>query len=186
VDRKTRGLPESFELDVPQSAISGPVQLGDYLDEEDTPLPARKPREAAVRERNVVEMPRRERNDERGEILPKPTAPSQSAQTRKTPPKPRRVITTVLRKQVNMTPETLQMVDELLNYVQTYSVQTDTRASELFHALVLSLYEARENLDLSKVPPRGRWGTPTASAFPVALKNAIQLAIVKDYYEKQQ
>jgi hypothetical protein len=102
------------------------------------------------------------------------------------PPNPRRVTTTVLRKQVNMSPETLQMVDELLDYVRTYSAQTDTRASELFHALVLSLYEAREQLDLSKVPPRGRWGTPTASAFPVALKNAIQMAIIQDYYQKQE
>jgi hypothetical protein len=184
-NKRTRGLPESFELDVPQSAVSRPVQLGDYLDEEGTPPPTRKPREGAPRERNVnvVEMPRNERREGRGESLPKATALSEA---RKSPPKPRRVTTTVLRKQVNMSPETLQMVDELLNYVRTYSTQGDTRASELFHALVLSLYEAREHLDLSKVPPRGRWGTPTASAFPVALKNAMQMAIVKDYYEKQQ
>jgi hypothetical protein len=180
VDRKPRGLPESFELDVPQSATGGPVQLGDYLDEEDSPPPARRPREGTPHERNVVEMPRKER----GEVtLPRTPSPSQ---VRKMPPNPRRVTTTVLRKQVNMSPETLQMVDELLDYVRTYSAQTDTRASELFHALVLSLYEAREQLDLSKVPPRGRWGTPTASAFPVALKNAIQMAIIQDYYQKQE
>jgi hypothetical protein len=183
VDRKTRGLPESFDLDVPQSAISGPVQLGDYLDEVDTPPPTRNLRGGAPRERNVVEMPAWERREARGEAIPTTSLPSH---TRKAPPKPRRVTTTVLRKQVNMTPETLQMVDDLLNYVRTYSPQPDTRASELFHALVLSLYEAREHLDFSKVPPRGRWGTPTASAFPVALKNAIQTAITRDYYEKQQ
>jgi hypothetical protein len=183
VDRKMRGLPESFDLDVPQSAINGPVQLGDYLDEVDTPPPIRNPREGAPRERNAVEMPVRERMEGRGEAISATSLPSH---VRKSPPKPRRVTTTVLRKQVNMSPETLQMVDDLLNYVRTYSPQPDTRASELFHALVLSLYEAREHLDFSKVPPRGRWGTPTASAFPVALKNAIQTAIVRDYYEKQQ
>jgi len=42
---------------------------------------------------------------------------------------------------------------------------------------VLALYEAREHLDFSNVQPRGRWGTPTASALPIALKNAFQTAI---------
>jgi hypothetical protein len=80
-----------------------------------------------------------------------------------------------------MTPETLRMVDEILNYVQTYSVQKDTKASELFHALVLALYEARDYLDLSRIQPRGRWGTPTAGAFPIAIKNSIQAAIAARY-----
>ena len=53
------------------------------------------------------------------------------------------------------------------------------KASELFHGLVLALYEAREYLDLSNVQPRGRWGMPTASSFPIAIKNAIQAAIVE-------
>jgi hypothetical protein len=81
------------------------------------------------------------------------------------------------RKQVNMNPETLRMVDELLEYIQTYSGQKDTKASEIFHALIAALYEARELLDFSNVPPRGRWGSPTARAFPVALKNAFGAAI---------
>ena len=76
-----------------------------------------------------------------------------------------------------MTPETLKMVDELLDYVRIYSVQKDIKASELFHGLVLALYEAREHLDFSSVQPRGRWGTPTASALPIALKNVFQTAI---------
>jgi len=97
-------------------------------------------------------------------------------------PKPTRLATTVPRKQVNMTPETLHMVDEILDYVRTYGVQKDTKASELFHALVLALYEARDYLDLSRVQPRGRWGTPTAAAFPIAIKNAIQAAIADWHY----
>ncbi len=180
MDRK-RGLPESFSLDVPESATGGPVELGDYLDEESPPQPTRRAREDPGR--NVVEMPLKERGEERREALarsyPQP-------QVRKAPPKPRRLTTTVLRKQVNMNPETLQMVDELLEYVRTYSPQRDVRASELFHALVLSLHEARGDLDVSEIPPRGRWGTPTAQAFPVGLKNAFRKAIVEDYYRKQQ
>jgi hypothetical protein len=84
-----------------------------------------------------------------------------------------------------MTPETLRMVEEILDYVRTYSVQKDTKASEVFHALVLALYEARDFLDLSHVQPRGRWGTPTAAAFPIAIKNAIQAAITTWHYENK-
>jgi hypothetical protein len=89
------------------------------------------------------------------------------ARNRKIPP----------RKQVNMNPETLRMVDELLQRIQTYSVQKDAKASEMFHALVSVLYESRELLDLTDVQPRGKWGSPTARAFPVSLKNAFRGAI---------
>src|SRR5437016_5806727 len=34
---RTRGLPPAYDLNVPQSATRGPVQLGDYLEEEDIP-----------------------------------------------------------------------------------------------------------------------------------------------------
>jgi hypothetical protein len=180
VDRK-RGLPESFSLDVPESAIHRPVELGDYLDEENTPPAKKRTREEPGR--NVVEMPMKERREERGEALSRSTP---QPQPKKALPKPRRLTTTVLRKQVNMNPETLQMVDELLEYVRTYSPQRDIRASELFHALVLSLHESRAELDVSEIPPRGRWGTPTAQAFPVGLKNAFRKAIVEDYYRKLQ
>ena len=83
------------------------------------------------------------------------------------------------RKQVNMTAETLRMVDELLTHLRQYSQQRDVRASELFHALVLAVWEVREQLDLSPVQPRGKWGSPTAMALPVALKNSFQKAIVR-------
>ena len=69
------------------------------------------------------------------------------------------------------------MIEELIDHVQTYSVQKDAKASEVFHALVLALYEAQEFIELGDVPARGRWGTPTAKAFPISLKNAFQEAI---------
>ena len=66
---------------------------------------------------------------------------------------------------------------QLIDHVQTYSVQKDAKASEIFHALVLALFEARDHLDLSEIPARGKWGTPTAQAFPISLKGAFQDAI---------
>jgi hypothetical protein len=83
------------------------------------------------------------------------------------------------RKQINTTPETQRMIDEIIDYVQTYSIQRDAKASEIFHALVLTLHESLEDLDLSNVPARGRWGTPTAQAFPITLKSAFKSAIAK-------
>jgi hypothetical protein len=83
------------------------------------------------------------------------------------------------RKQVNMNPETLRMVDELLHHIQSYSGQKDAKASEMFHGLVSALYDSRAYLNFSDVPPRGQWGSPTARAFPVALKKVFREAIAE-------
>jgi hypothetical protein len=96
-------------------------------------------------------------------------------ETAAVPPRP----LTVPRKQVNMTPETLRMVDELLFHLRQHSRERDIRASELFHALVLSVYEIRDELDLSGIQPRGRWGSKTATELPLAIKEAFQDAIAR-------
>lgn len=197
---KARGLPDTFKLNV-SAAVMGakPVELGDYLDEDPPPPPAPKPQPAnipvepapvlrpAPQEEPAVEEPAAPPPEEKRVEKPAPrlvTPPAQRAPapipTRaQAPTSPARLRTTVPRKQVNMNPETLSMVDQLMDYVQTYSVEKNLKASELFNALVLSLYEAREHIDLSRVQPRGRWGTPTAAALPIALKNAFQRAIRK-------
>ena len=89
------------------------------------------------------------------------------------------------RKQLNLSPDTLRMIDEFLGLIQRYGGQKDAKSSEMFHALVSSLYEARERLDLQNIPPRGRWGTPTARAFPIALKTAFQDAIA-DWHRRRR
>ena len=163
---KARGLPSSYDIDIPEAVVQQPVQLGDYLEEDDaipvSPASLRSP--ATVQQAPTTPA------------IPRPEQPSRQRQPIPVP-KPSRLATSVPRKQVNMTPETIRMVDELLDYVRTYSVQKDIKASELFHGLVLALYEARDHLDLSTVQPRGRWGTPTAAALPIALKNTFQAAI---------
>ena len=177
--KSTRGLPPNFNLDIPDSVRDEPVQLGDYLDEVDaapatvrphTPTPRPYTPAPTKSESKVVEMPR---VHEPPPAPPEaePPAPKAVSRAKRKPPK------LPQRKQINMTPETLRMLEELIDNVQTYSVQRDAKGSEVFLALVLSLYEAREHLDLSEVPARGRWGTPTAQAFPISLKNAFQEAI---------
>jgi hypothetical protein len=199
---KARGLPDSFKLNVSPIATAEPVELGDYLDDE-VPKPAKapKPAPAAPVERAPLHVvPEKEPEAivapapapaEQPQAVTQPPPPPAVERIAKapviptpTPAQPARLKTTVPRKQINMTPETIAMVEQLLDYVRTYSVQKDMKGSEMFHALVLAVFEARGELDLSRVQPRGQWGTPTAAALPIALKNAFQKAI-RQYSEER-
>jgi hypothetical protein len=92
-------------------------------------------------------------------------------------PVPRTTSAAPPRRQFNMSPETLRMLDDLVNHIRMHSAERDVRASEVVHALVLAAHEVQPYLDLTKVPARGKWGSPTAAALPVALKDVFQEAI---------
>ena len=83
------------------------------------------------------------------------------------------------RVQLNMTPEVQRMVQELVGHFCAFGLQKDTSASEVFEALVNALHESRDQLDLSNVPSRGQWGSPTARAFRTNLKNVVIDAIAR-------
>jgi hypothetical protein len=157
-----RGLPKTFDIKVPDT----PVQLGDYLDEQlanPQAEPAAEPRlppDPVPPQPVAVPMPP-------PSAAPEPTPGPRVASARRGPP----------RKQFNMTPETLRMLDELLAHVRLHSAERDLRASELIHALVLAGFEVRPFLDLSGVSPRGKWGSATAAMLPLSLKEAFQAAI---------
>lgn len=197
--KENRGLPPSFKIDIPDRPA--PVDLGDYLDEVEAapaprptpkavaPSPAPQPQVARASE-NIVEFPKAAAPVAvREEVvepvrLPKPQAePDAQAQSKR---RRRRIPKAPPRKQINTTPETQRMIDEIIDFVQSYSVQRDAKASEIFHALVLALHESTEFLDLSTVPARGRWGTPTAQAFPISLKSAIKAAIAQSHKKNQR
>ncbi len=171
MSKPERGLPKDFELKVPDR----PVQLGDYLDE---------PPPSAPRPRALITTP--------PPPAPAPVEPIRVVAVETPPPAPPPVPVYVApppapavkrgpppRKQFNMTPETLRMIDELLAHIRTNSAERDVRASELIHALVLAVHEVRPFLDLSHVPPRGKWGSASAAGLPVALKDAFQQAIAR-------
>ena len=175
-DRKQkRGLPSSFQLDVPKSAIAQPIDLSEYLDD-DPPavVPLHRRIEAKEISRTesaqVLAFPMNPSHEPRNLTEPIAESPSKAEYhpVRRSP-----------RKQFNMNPETLRMVDALLDQLCKQCVQKDVKASELFHSLVSMMFEARDHLDLSQVKPRGKWGTPTAKAFPISLKNAIRAAITQ-------
>ncbi len=197
--KENRGLPSSFKIDIPDRPA--PVELGDYLDEVEAapaprpatkpvaPSPAPQPKVARTSE-NVVEFPKaaapvvaREEVAASERTLKPQAEPDSQAQSKR---RRRRIPKAPPRKQINTTPETQRMIDEIIDFVQSYSVQRDAKASEIFHALVLALHESTEFLDLSTVPARGRWGTPTAQAFPISLKSAIKAAIAQSHKKNQR
>lgn len=174
--KESRGLPPDFDLKLPTDK---PVELGDYLDEEAAKSTGGTP--------TYADAPGT------GAYQPSPLPPTQPTLTPAAPPVPTPVSQpfpqraylsrqqlrpgAVPRKQLNATPETMRMLEELLMQIRQQSMEKDVRTSELFHAMVLCVYEARAYMDLSAVRPRGRWGSPTAASLPVALKNAFIDAI---------
>jgi hypothetical protein len=173
--KESRGLPPDFDLKLPTDK---PVELGDYLDEEagqssgPTPPPADAP---AAGSHQPPLPPPPPVSISAGPSVPVSTSQpfTQRAYLSRQQLRPG----AVPRKQLNATPETMRMLDELLMQIRQQSMEKDVRTSEIFHAMVLCVYEARAYLDLSAIPPRGRWGSPTAASLPVALKNAFMDAI---------
>jgi len=166
--KESRGLPPDFDLDLPAAR---PVELGDYLDEE-----AARP-EVSPKKETAAPLPMQS-------LSPQPTVMAATPPVLPPYPAQRGYLSrqqlrpgAVPRKQLNATPDTMRMLEELLMQIRQQSMEKDVRTSELFHAMVLAIYEARGYLDLSGVPPRGRWGSPTAASLPVALKNAFMDAI---------
>lgn len=192
------GIPDNFSLDVKPVA-----DLGDYLDEP-APTPVQqkvvaKPQPPAESEQRPVAPPIASRVtvDVPPVVTPAkplaqqlPAVPQQAAALTRPANTPEPVLQEergarpkAPRREISMTPETLRMSDELLDIVRSGSGQRDTKANELFHALVLLAYEARAELDPHTIPKRGRWGTPTAQAYPLELKNAFLQALLKKYAE---
>lgn len=197
------GIPDSFTLNVE------PVRdLGDYLDEP-SPTPQRrpKPQEQEVRGEEAPAVPQPV-HTERIVAVPEPSEPVFTTPVFVAPSAPveriveRPVPQTVVaepprmsppinedvapkpkapRREISMTPETLRMSDELLDLIRSGSGQRDTKANELFHALVLLVHEAMDEIDPHGIPKRGRWGTPTARAYPLELKNAFLRALLLKY-----
>ncbi|MEM9753890.1 MAG: hypothetical protein AAF916_10985, partial [Planctomycetota bacterium] len=65
----------------------------------------------------------------------------------------------------------------IVDRMAKYGPEPDVRASDVIEALVLALYDTREHLDLSNVRRRGKFGSATHKAFPIALAESITHAM---------
>jgi hypothetical protein len=93
-------------------------------------------------------------------------------------PRAKKVRPPIRRLQINLTPDSERQVNELLEIISSQSAEKNIMFSEILNALILNLYEARADLNVSRVPPRGKWGAPTAKSFPIALAQAFREAII--------
>jgi hypothetical protein len=168
--KSARGLPSSFAINLPDE---GPVEIGDFLDEA-PPVHYRKASQPA--QQSAVERV------EPQAFTPQIVPPRAEAEREVSPPRPvqRNVqAAKVIRYQLNLTPKSKTMFEELMKHVQTFSPEGDTRTSEVFQGVIGVLHSAMDELDLSDIPRRGAWGSVTAKNFPNALGGAFEQAIVK-------
>ena len=186
------GLPDGFEIN-----LNNPVELGDYLDEDHAGNTARViaakrsavPEPQAQKPASVPPPPPLPPKPQIVQAIPQPPPRNESvvsfeeAKRRNTPkPGPLRRPD---RVQLNMRPETVKMFNDIVEFVQRYSLQNDAKASEVFDALISVLHDSKEELAFNDVPRRGKWGTPTARAFPTALGNAFARAIANRYTKQR-
>lgn len=188
--RPERGLPKGFDIKMPER----PVTLGDYLDDDsldrrqrnepaadrfaDAPAPPLAP--APPQAPLPGPSPDLKHIPPAQSTLAAPTQPpaaSEPVVRQPLPPQSAARRPGASRKQINLTPETLRMLDELLGDFRSRSAERDIRASEVLHALVLLAYETRAQLDLSAVGPRGQWGSSSAAALPCSLRDAFRRAL---------
>jgi len=167
--QSNRGLPADFALDIPDE----PVHIGDFLDEEPLPI-ARPSRVAPIRP--AVETPTTEHRLT-PEIVREPTVNDEP----RLQPRPvqKKNQPSVIRYQLNLSPRAKTMLEELVEYVRTYSPESDARTSEVFQGIMTLLHNAKDELELAELPRRGAWGSVTAKNFPGVLSEAFEKAILK-------
>jgi len=197
--KRTPGLPATFKINTKKEDLAAPAQGGSFLEETFAPAPVIAPVQAEPEPAVAMEPPQ-------AEVREKPATakrqPADVVELRPEPPETRRVAPveddieddvveqkeverrpSPPRKQINLKPDAILMAERLLQQIQRDSGQKDAKSSEMFTALLLALEEAASHLDLSAMPSRGKWGSRTARAFPVALKKHFIMAIGQLYEE---
>jgi hypothetical protein len=181
-------LPAGFAVKI-DDPDDKPVTIGDYLDEEDIA-----PSRPTPRQPPAPQTPSETAQADRPQVTPavapakEPPTPMPSSQavgstalvtaspdpSRKQRPKP---VAASKRTRLNVSDTARDQLAGIVEKMARFGPEPDVRASEVLEAMIMALYEAREYLDLSNVQARGKWGTPTARAFPIALKQSVSRAM---------
>src|SRR5262245_25184518 len=141
--KPARGLPTNFDLSLPDER---PVSIGDFLEEEPPPVIVPKKARPAEPVHSTRAIPREHQlrlgtqreSDMRFEPTSRPVA-----LMRQTP-----------RYQLNLSRESKTMLDELVEFISTYSPESDARGNEMFQGMISLLHGAMQELDLADVPRR--------------------------------
>lgn len=175
------GLPDSFDLKVSrEELVQGPARLPGYLDRTGVKLAP------IVEEAEEVAAP--ERVIEPKVVEPQVTAPAakvvvaakpEPAPVIKTEEKPKSLKAPVQRKrlQINLTADAQLMVEELVEQICQQSPEKGVNYNDIIQGLIIKLYESKSQMDVSQLPLRGRWGSPTARSFAKELSSVFGKAI---------
>jgi hypothetical protein len=185
-----RGIPDGFDFEI---NTSSPAILGDFLDEvaqapaspapavKAVSRPANQRQETEGKQPAMISVVRVEPSAAVAQEMPREGGTNEFREERRTSAPARVAELKPPRMELSLNHETKRMIQELLHYVQQMLPQSPAKASEVFQGIISVLYRAKGSLDLSTVPRRGQWGSPTAKAFPFALGQAFAKAIADQY-----
>jgi len=108
---------------------------------------------------------------------PRATQPANSAPEEREKRPTRKSVRVPERLQVNISLDANRKADELIELLNAQSSEKISQ-SDFIEALILSLYDARADINVGRLPARGQWGTPTARSFRPALTECLREAIV--------
>lgn len=190
------GLPDGFDLKVnSDSLVKGPAKLPGYLETRPLPIPVG-PAEEQVRPVESVKAPAQVVSFSEPSPIKQPVSPNSlgvprevqaaSATSLEVLPGKRitKPTTPIRRLQINLSAEAESKVYELIELLRDQSAEKDIRFNDVIHAMIFSLYDARDDIDVSDLPMRGKWGSPTAKSFPTALAQSFCKALVNNSGKK--
>lgn len=172
---KKSGLPLDYDLKVgAEQLISGPARIAGYLDTQPAFASAVQLVQRDI-ERPIVAAPaiqqevtRSESFEQRIAVVPtvavtKPSAEKIVEIKKKKGP----------RKQINLSMDAQEKLEELVSLFSDRSAEKSIASNDIIEGLILRIFDAKEDINLSELPQRGRWGTPTAKSFRSELAHAI-------------
>ncbi len=175
--KQKAGLPDGYDLRVTSSELKdAPASLSGYLDDEGPQYippaePVRTVRQQIAKPAVEV-VPSRVSFQET--VSPKVREIRKEEVSQRKPQREK-----VRRLQINISPDVERKGEELLELLGRQSPDGRVTVSELMQALILNLYDARDNIN-GRLPERGRWGTSSAKSYPAELAIVLREAILKD------
>ena len=160
--RKKAGLPDGFELGIDPPNNSKPIRTGDYIDDVlgVSPHANRSPIESVSKTDVVAKT-----------VKPEQRSSPATGQSLK-------------RARLNVSMDGRKRLSSIVDHMANYGPEPDIRASEVIEALILALYDAQDQLDLSNVRRRGKFGSQSHKNFPIALAESIAIAMAETHTSK--
>lgn len=173
--KKKRAIPAGFDLGITKPD-ERPIRIGDYLDEIDArPAGIAVPQTAQAVQ---IQEPQRKPLTEPMPKKPDPKPRSEpGAQLEQKPAPQSKLSTNAPRTRLNVSLEGQGRLDAIWDRMRAYGPEKSLNKSEIIEAMILATYEARDQLDLSNVRRRGKYGSATHKNFPIALAESVKRAI---------